>query len=101
MRLVMRHCCEPTQCLLLLEEQPTAPQRPTSLEPLGLTRREAEVLHWVAQGKSNADVATILGTSPGTVKKHLAHIYKKLGVETRTAAAALAWTGASVSRRPS
>ncbi len=54
---------------------------------LGLTPREAEVLLWVSQGKSNADVATILGMSDKTVKIHLGHIFEKLNVETRTAAA--------------
>ena len=57
------------------------------LETLGLTPREAEVLLWVAQGKTNADVATILGMSEKTVKIHLGHIFEKLSVETRTAAA--------------
>ena len=57
------------------------------LETLGLTVREAEVLLWVAQGKGNADVATILGMSEKTVKIHLGHIFEKLNVETRTAAA--------------
>lgn len=57
------------------------------LESLGLTPREAEVLLWVAQGKTNADVAAILGMSDKTVKIHLSHIYEKLGVESRTAAA--------------
>jgi DNA-binding NarL/FixJ family response regulator len=57
------------------------------LEPLGLTPREAEVLLWVAQGKGNAEVGTILGLSEKTVKIHLGHIFEKLNVETRTAAA--------------
>lgn len=52
-----------------------------------LTAREAEVLYWVAQGKTNRDVGEILGTSPKTVTKHLEHVFEKLGVETRTAAA--------------
>jgi DNA-binding CsgD family transcriptional regulator len=56
----------------------------------GLTAREAEVLYWVAQGKINRDIADILGASPATVKKHLERIHGKLGVETRTAAAAMA-----------
>jgi DNA-binding NarL/FixJ family response regulator len=60
---------------------------PKPLEGLGLTPREAEVLLWVAQGKSNSDVATILGMSDKTVKIHLGHVYEKLGVESRTAAA--------------
>ena len=52
-----------------------------------LTAREAEVLHWVARGKTNRDIGDILGASPRTVTKHMAHILPKLGVETRTAAA--------------
>ena len=55
-----------------------------------LTTREAEVLHWVVQGKTNRDIGDILGTSPRTVHKHLEHVFAKLGVETRTAAAAMA-----------
>lgn len=55
-----------------------------------LTAREAEVLLWVARGKSNRDVGEILGLSPRTVNKHLEQIYEKLGVENRTAATALA-----------
>jgi len=56
------------------------------LETLGLTPREAEVLLWVAQGKSNGDIATILGCAENTVKVHLAHIFEKLGFENRNAA---------------
>ena len=52
-----------------------------------LTPREAEVLHWVASGKSDAQIAAILGASPRTVQKHLQRVYEKLGVEGRTAAA--------------
>jgi DNA-binding response OmpR family regulator/DNA-binding CsgD family transcriptional regulator len=55
-----------------------------------LTQREAEVLYWVIKGKTNRDIGDILGTSPRTVHKHLEHVFAKLGVETRTAAAALA-----------
>ena len=55
-----------------------------------LTVREAEVLRWIAQGKSNRDVASILACSPRTVNKHLEQIYHKLKVENRTAAAMLA-----------
>jgi DNA-binding NarL/FixJ family response regulator len=56
------------------------------LEALGLTAREAEVLLWVAQGKSNADIAGILGCAENTVKVHLARVFEKLGVENRNAA---------------
>jgi len=61
----------------------------SSWEPLlklELTPRVAEVLLWVAQGKTNADIATILGISESTVKKHLLEIFQALGVETRSAA---------------
>jgi DNA-binding CsgD family transcriptional regulator len=54
-----------------------------------LTAREAEVLYWVVKGKINRDIADILGASPATVKKHLERVFAKLGVETRTAAAAM------------
>lgn len=53
---------------------------------LGLTEREAEVLLWVAQGKSSPDIATILGMSDATAKKHVCSILAKLGCETRSAA---------------
>jgi len=55
-----------------------------------LTPRETEVLSWLAKGKTNRDIADILGMSHRTVNKHLEHIFEKLGVETRAAAAALA-----------
>ena len=62
----------------------------TSHEPLqtafGLTPREAEVLLWVAQGKSNGDVAAILDMSEKTAKQHLGVCFQKMGVESRTAA---------------
>ena len=56
------------------------------LQQLGLTPREAEVLHWVAQGKSNCEVAIILDSSPRTVAKHIEHIFLKLKVESRIGA---------------
>lgn len=55
---------------------------------LNLTAREAEVLLWIAKGKTNRDIGEILGTSPRTINKHSDNIYKKLGVENRTSAAA-------------
>ena len=51
-----------------------------------LTPRERDVLHWLARGKSNAEIAAILELKPATVGKHLERIYPKLGVENRTAA---------------
>ncbi len=56
-------------------------------EGFQLTKREAEVLYWVVRGKISRDIADILGTSPRTINKHLEHVFVKLGVETRTAAA--------------
>ena len=56
----------------------------------GLTMREAEVLLWIARGKSNRDIADILALSPRTVNKHLEGIYTKLGVENRASAAVMA-----------
>jgi DNA-binding CsgD family transcriptional regulator len=69
------------QDLLLLEEEPAG---------LGsvLTRREAEILTWLSQGKTNAEIGEALSISPRTVKKHLEHIYSKLKVHRRTAALA-------------
>ncbi|TDP85888.1 LuxR family two component transcriptional regulator [Aquabacterium commune] len=60
------------------------------LSHAALTPRETEVLTWLARGKTNRDIADILGMSHRTVNKHLEHIFEKLGVETRAAAAALA-----------
>lgn len=61
----------------------------SSAEPfvkMGLTPRAAETLIWLAQGKTNSDIATILGITESTVKKHVQEIFEKLGVETRGAA---------------
>ena len=57
------------------------------LQTLGLTPRAAEALLWLAQGKTNPEIATILGISESTVKKHVQEMFEKLGVETRGAAA--------------
>jgi DNA-binding CsgD family transcriptional regulator len=62
--------------------------RPPQTSPLSaLTAREHEILHWVREGKRDPEIAIILAISPRTVNHHLASIYRKLGVETRTAAA--------------
>lgn len=57
------------------------------LEQLNFTKREAEILFWIAQGKTDGEIANLLNISPRTVHKHAEYIYIKLGVETRTAAA--------------
>ena len=74
--------------LLQLEKRGSSATKVSPLSTFGLTQRETEVLIWVARGKTNKDIADILGLSPRTVNKHLEHVYVKLGVETRTAAAA-------------
>lgn len=76
--------------LLMLREESDAAQIETLMAAFKLTTREAEVLYWVAKGKTSRDVGTILGSSPRTVNKHIEHIFEKLGVETRTAAVAMA-----------
>ena len=76
------------QCIVLEEKAPSP--KPTALMHLGLTAREAEVLFWIAQGKSNPDIATILGAGVRTIHKHVENIFRKLGCETRAAAAVAA-----------
>ncbi|AOS44499.1 Response regulator PleD [Lacunisphaera limnophila] len=74
--------------LYLIEEH--APPGPAELTKLGITPRQAEVLYWIAQGKTNAEIAIILGTSPRTVEKHVEQLLERLGVENRVGAAAQA-----------
>ncbi|TNF59941.1 MAG: response regulator transcription factor [Burkholderiales bacterium] len=76
--------------LIVMQETSDASVLEALAQAFGLTAREAEVLYWVAKGKINRDIGEILGASPATVKKHLERIHAKLGVETRTAAAAMA-----------
>ena len=52
----------------------------------GLTRRESEVMAWLRQGKTSPEIAVILGCSARTVEKHVANLYRKIGVRDRTAA---------------
>ena len=73
--------------MLLLEEHAISGGSPASLLCLGLTRREAEVLFWIAHGKSSPEIAIILEAALNTVKKHVQNILLKLGVESRLAAA--------------
>ncbi len=76
--------------LIVMEETSDEATLAQLVLAFGLTAREAEVLYWVCQGKINRDIGDILGASPATVKKHLERVYAKLGVETRTAATAMA-----------
>jgi DNA-binding NarL/FixJ family response regulator len=88
----------PNEVLLRLAKDTTSTLPAEFTSELGLTTREAEVLSWLSKGKTNRDIAQILGLSPRTVDKHLEQIYAKLGVENRTAAAAIA---ANATRRNS
>lgn len=78
------------ESMLLLTLTPSDSASAQRLREIALTPRETEVLSWLAKGKTNRDIAEILGMSPRTVNKHLEHVFEKLGVETRSAAAAIA-----------
>jgi len=78
------------QWMIVLREESDTAKVQALMALFRLTQRESEVLHWVIQGKTNRDIGAILGMSPRTVNKHLEHVFEKLGVETRTAAATLA-----------
>jgi DNA-binding CsgD family transcriptional regulator len=78
------------ETMLLLEQLQARSDTPSRLAEAALTPRETEVLSWLAKGKTNRDIGDILGMSHRTVNKHLEHVFEKLGVETRAAAAALA-----------
>jgi DNA-binding CsgD family transcriptional regulator len=88
-RLTVRLVSQPPDSVLVLEEAATRLE-PAALTRLGLSSREAEVLVWAAAGKTNPAIAALLHISPRTVQTHLERVYRKLGVQTRTAAAARA-----------
>ncbi|WP_395071087.1 response regulator [Paraburkholderia silvatlantica] len=81
---------EPGEWIVILKEIDDTVHRNALGARFGLTAREAEVLLWVSRGKTNRDIGDILGMAPRTVNKHLEHLFRKLHVETRAAAAALA-----------
>lgn len=85
--------------VLLLEEKKANIFSINDLELLGLTKREAEVLFWVANDKSNIEIAKIIDCSEGTVRKHLEHIHIKLNVRTRTGAVIVALEKLGILRR--
>ena len=74
------------QLILLLEERRTLVSS-ALLAPLGLTKREGEILYWVTQGKTNKEIAQVLDLSPHTIRSRLEDLYGKLGVSMRAAAA--------------
>ena len=83
-------CVQPNEYLFRLTEGDSDTDNEFLRQNLALTQREAEVLSWIARGKSNRDISDILGISPRTVNKHLEQIFTKLGVENRASAAAQA-----------
>jgi DNA-binding NarL/FixJ family response regulator len=80
----------PAEILLSVKTLRAADEKTILRDRFGLTQREAEVLVWLAAGKSNRDIAEILGLSSRTIDKYLEQIYAKLGVENRTSAAGIA-----------
>jgi CheY-like chemotaxis protein/DNA-binding CsgD family transcriptional regulator len=80
------------QWVILLREESDEAQIEALCIVFKLTKRESEVLYWATKGKTNKDIADILAASPRTINKHLEHVFVKMGVETRTAAASLAAT---------
>ena len=91
-RLVARHMGQSgiSESMLILHVAPAQTGTTARQPDVPLTPRETEVLSWLAKGKTNRDIAEILGMSHRTVNKHLEHIFEKLGVETRSAATAIA-----------
>lgn len=87
------------QELILIISECGGHEHMDGLAKLALTPRETEVLSWLAKGKTNRDIGDILEMSPRTVSKHLEHVFQKLGVETRSAAAAMA-TSLHLDRSP-
>jgi DNA-binding CsgD family transcriptional regulator len=81
---------------LLIVEPGDAGLNVVALQGLGLTRREAEAVRWIALGRRGGDVARLMGISPRTVEKHLENAYGKLGVTSASDAAATAWAAVGV-----
>ena len=75
----------PTRNRRLKEYPPSYGSRRPAVEPRPLTKRELEVVEWIAAGKRNAEIGKILGCSSRTVQKHVQHILEKLHLETRIA----------------
>lgn len=86
-RLFVREMVTRSSSVVLLLEVHAEGRRPMTRDHGPLTPRETEVHHWIAAGKSNQQIAQILGIGLNTVGKHSSHLYTKLGVENRTAAA--------------
>lgn len=81
------HLLQSDDVLTLLIERAPAPTERELARDFGLTARERDIVRWLAAGKTNEQIAAILAIRPRTVHKHLEHVFRKLGVENRTAAA--------------
>jgi DNA-binding CsgD family transcriptional regulator len=90
-RLLVRFLPGPGRAFALLIEEQQVGAGGQRLVELGLSERQAEVLNWTARGRTNAEIAAILGVRSRTIDKHVEHIFDRLGVETRMAAGAIAW----------
>ena len=77
----------PERRLLVLTQKKALPLSAPSAAGFGLSGRQLEVARWIGAGKSNAQIAGILGISPRTVQKHIENIFEKMGVESRVAIA--------------
>lgn len=96
-RLTVREvAADPAGALLVLEEERAV--KAEALRTLGLTPRQAEILQLLAQGRGTDQIAGDLFISPQTVRKHLEHVYERLGVHTRAAAVAMAREAVKASR---
>ncbi len=91
-RLVVKLISSPLQAelVLTLEEYVTSSLSIDSFRPIGLTKRQSEVLFYLIEGKTNKEIAQQLNRQPATIKKHLEDIYHTLGVGDRTQAIAVA-----------
>jgi DNA-binding CsgD family transcriptional regulator len=91
LRIHLLRITEKGEYLLRLEEVANKEEEYAILRrQFALTQREAEVMSWIAKGKTNREIGQILSLSPRTVNKHLEQIFRKLAVDNRTSAAALA-----------
>jgi DNA-binding CsgD family transcriptional regulator len=91
--ILLARICPDSAAIILNEQLASGPTSPPRLK---LTCRETEILNWIAEGKRNGEIATILSMGERTVGKHVEHILEKLGVENRTAAARVAFESRNV-----
>ena len=82
-------CLQQDMHLLHIKERKQAKSAADLKANLPITKRESEVLYWVSYGKTSWEISQILDMSPRTVNKHLEQVFRKLGVDNRTSAAAI------------